>query len=80
MQSYTTLEHVRQLVSPHASLKPSSRNVRYDMLVNGKADTGADHLGRFIRWAFGEPGDWGLKCESAGLLMVERSPALALAT
>ncbi len=50
------------------------------MLVNGKADTGADHLGRFIRWAFGEPGEWGLKCESAGLLMVDRSPALALAT
>ncbi len=49
------------------------------MLVNAKADTGADQLGRFIRWASSEPGGTGHKCEGAGLLLVDRSPALALA-
>ncbi len=47
------------------------------MLVNAKAGTGADRLGRFIRWASSEPGGTGHKCEGAGLLLVDRSPALA---
>ncbi len=57
VQSHTALVHVRQLVSPQLSA------VRYDMLVNAKADTGScvcyksvKRLGRFIRQASSEPG------------------------
>ncbi len=73
VQSLSALVHVRQLVS-HYCL----------MLVNAKAGTrscvcykSADRLEWFIRWGPSEPVGKGFKCEGAGLLLVDRSPALA---